>query len=122
MVLCATWTVVCDDFLNVWEYNLLFIFEVACNLVVVIVVELVYKFLAYAVKPFNKGVYALVYCGEAYGGVVAVRCTKVCRNAFDIVLVKNNSLLSKNLIDFFIEDICAEVRVLDDNADERNRT
>ena len=44
------------------------------------------------------------------------------KNAFDIVLVKNNSLLSKNLIDFFIEDICAEVRVLDDNADERNRT
>ena len=43
-------------------------------------------------------------------------------NAFDIVLVKNNSLLSKNLIDFFIEDICAEVSVLDDNADERNRT
>ena len=44
------------------------------------------------------------------------------KNDFDIVLIKNSSNLPKNLLEFFIEDICAEVRVLDDNADERNRT
>ena len=48
--------------------------------------------------------------------------SQTVKNAFDVVLIKNSSILSNNSLEFFIEDICAEVRVLDDNTDERNRT
>ena len=37
--------------------------------------------------------------------------SQIAKNAFDIVLIKRNSL------NFFMEDICADIHILDDNKE-----
>ena len=87
-VLLSAWLASCQKILNVWENGLFLVPEVVCNLTVVIIIEFVYEFTAYAVKFFYKCMYPFVYCRETYCGVVAVRRMQVCGNALYVVAVE----------------------------------
>ena len=60
----------------------------ACNLVVIVIVELVNELAADLIELLHKAVYVVVYCREAHSCIVAVRCFQVGGYAPDVALVK----------------------------------